>query len=443
MFFGVGVAGSGDLVAVGAPGDPSAEYLVRVDGDGEDRSRRDRGAVHLYRRREGLWVHEAYLKPGQPGDSLKFGWSVAVEGDLVAVGAPNAYFVPEGEAEPLIGERVRGTGAVWLFERGPAGWADVVTMLPPLSSDPAAYGHAVALSGGVLAVGDRTAGEVHLYEREPDGDRRWILRATLSDPGSSRGSTAFGCSLALDGDTLVVGDVDFVDRSNHGAEPTPGAAWVFHRGVEGRWEQEALLLGPEPWGSSMHGLSVDVRGDVVAVGAPKRNRGRSALLAGDTAVVLGDDTDVTSQHGAVCIYRRGTAGWEGVATLEAPEPHGQFFGSAVRVLPDGRVAVGAGLDAHGLDWSRTPKPVGHPPKLGAVHIVGPGPGGESHVWRVEEVLVSDPPGGGDEFGNRIALLEDGTLLVGSPNESSSRRGVNPEVIDQDAFESGCVRVIEL
>ena len=440
MFFGVGLAGSDDLVAVGAPGDPSAEYLVHVDGDGEDTSRRNRGAVHLYRRSGGVWTHEAYLKPGQPGDSLNFGWSVAVEGDLVAIGAPGAYFVPEGEPEPLIGERVRGTGAVWLFERSEQGWIDDVTMLPPLSSDAGDYGHVVALSGGLLAVGDPTAGEVHLYERDVHHDGQWMLRTTLSDPESTRSGTRFGSSLAIDGDTLVVGATDLDFRSPETNESNAGAAWVFGRRAMDRWEAEALLLGPAPWGASGHGLSVDVRGDVVAVGAPKRNQSRSAMLAGLPADQLGS-ADLTLQHGAVCVYRRRGSGWEGLATVEAPEPHGQFFGSAVRILPDGRIVVGAGLDAHGLDWSRTPRPVGHPPKLGAVYVIGAD--GVSGKWRAEEILVSDPPGGGDEFGSRVALLHDGTLLVASPNESSSGRGVDPGVVDQDAFESGCVRIIRI
>jgi tetratricopeptide (TPR) repeat protein len=441
MFFGVGVAGSGDLVAVGAPGDPSAEYLVQVDGDGEDRTRRNSGAVHLYRRSDSGWMREAYLKPGQPGDSLHFGWSVAVEGDRVAIGAPGAFFVPDGEPEPMIGERVKGTGGVWIFERRPEGWVHDVTMLPPLSSEASDYGHSVALAAGLLVVGDPGVGKVHLYERdEEEGDGRWILWQTVSDPEARQGATGFGHSLALDGDTLAVGDVGFANEEESG-EAGAGAAWVFRQSAAGRWEAEAVLLGPTPWGSCGHGLSVDVRGDEVVVGAPKRNPLRSRFLAGDDTALEQDSRSATPQHGAVCLYRWDDSGWRGVATLEAPEPHGQFFGSAVRILPDGRLAVGAGLDAHGLDWSRTPTAVEHPPKFGAVHILGPSGTDGDDAWQVEEVLVSDPPGGGDEFGSRIALLEDGTLLVASPNESSSGRGVDPGVVDQDAFESGCVRII--
>jgi hypothetical protein len=194
----------------------------------------------------------------------------------------------------------------------------------------------------------------------------------------------------------------------------------------------------------MHGNHVAVRGDLIVVGAPMRNAARSALYAGDLEQRGADGAaDTTSQHGAICIYRRGHDGWQGVATVEAPSPHGQYFGCWVGILEDGRIAVGAGLDSHGTDWSATPTHGGaHARRYGAVYLLAERTG-DDPGWRVDGCLVSDPPGGGDEFGNRLAVLDGSTLVVASPNESSSGRGVDPQVRDLDAHESGCVRIIEV
>ena len=75
--FGSSVAVSGDTVAVGAPGESSGGFVC--------------GAAYVFTRTSGVWTQQAYLKASNVGAGNRFGWSVAVSGDKVVVGAPFSY----------------------------------------------------------------------------------------------------------------------------------------------------------------------------------------------------------------------------------------------------------------------------------------------------------------------------------------------------------------
>ena len=82
---------------------------------------------------------------------------------------------------------------------------------------------------------------------------------TITDAAGDR----FGESVAIDG---VPGDMTIVVGAV-GADGEQGAAYVFRDEGFGGWFQAAKLLPPTP-GDRQFGWDVDVRGDVVVVGAP-------------------------------------------------------------------------------------------------------------------------------------------------------------------------------
>ena len=110
--FGNSVAVSGDTVVVGAPSEDSNAKGVNQDDDDDND---DTGAAYVFTRSGSGWSQQAYLKASNTGASDVFGYSVAVSGDTVVVGAngedSNAKGVNGDQADNSAGL----SGAAYVF----------------------------------------------------------------------------------------------------------------------------------------------------------------------------------------------------------------------------------------------------------------------------------------------------------------------------------------
>ena len=82
--FGGSVALSGDTLAVGASGESS--NASGINGDQADTSAAQAGAVYVFTRSGTTWSQQAYVKASNTRASARFGFSVALSGDTLAVG---------------------------------------------------------------------------------------------------------------------------------------------------------------------------------------------------------------------------------------------------------------------------------------------------------------------------------------------------------------------
>lgn len=131
-FFGTSVDVSGDTAVAGA-------YLDEAQGVGN-------GSAYVYERQgDGSWLQGSKLLPPPAGAGDRFGWSVAVDGDVVAVGAHNTIVSPWIEA-----------GRVYVYERGlPLQWIEVAMLDRNPAEAGEHFGIAIALDGGHLVAGVR------------------------------------------------------------------------------------------------------------------------------------------------------------------------------------------------------------------------------------------------------------------------------------------------
>lgn len=194
--FGQAVALSGSYLAVGAPrADQGASNL---------------GAVHVYHLEQGAWVLLQTLAPDVILADTRFGRALALDDDHLAIAAPgDSSFAAEA-------------GAVYVFQRTGASW-ELEAKLGPTQSY-AGFGVAVALGGGLLAVGAH--GDVNDPRSDPRGyvqtyyqtSAGWEPLGRLpTDAGHNASATArYGHGLATDGELLAVGVPDVGDGAAAG-----------------------------------------------------------------------------------------------------------------------------------------------------------------------------------------------------------------------------------
>ena len=229
-YFGQSVAIEGDRVVVGA-------FL-------DDTFEPDAGIAYVFDATSGVLLHAL----SQPNPSLSdyFGFSVAISGDTVAVGARRA----DGEATD--------DGAVYLFDAATGTLIHEIANPTPENFD--SFGRSVALSGDLVVIGadgDNTgapgAGAAYVYAVS-SGE----LIHTLSNPTPAF-VDLFGYSVGISGDNVVVG----AQRADEGA-PDSGAAYLF---AAATGELVTTWASPTPADQDVFGAAIAVDGSTAVVGA--------------------------------------------------------------------------------------------------------------------------------------------------------------------------------
>ncbi|MGQ0553772.1 MAG: FG-GAP repeat protein [Planctomycetota bacterium] len=149
--FGFSVAASGERVVVGAFSEDSS--ATGVNGNGADNSSLHSGAAYVFLRSGSVWSQEAYLKASNTGASDSFGWSVAVSGNKVIVGArqegSNATGIDGNQSD----DSLHWAGAAYLFESCGGAWSQLAYLKASNTGDSDEFGWAVSVSGDLAVVG--------------------------------------------------------------------------------------------------------------------------------------------------------------------------------------------------------------------------------------------------------------------------------------------------
>ncbi len=363
--FGNSVSVSGDVIVVGA------RY--------EDSGGNNAGAAYVFQRMEGgddLWGQVVKLTAfdAEPGDD--FGWSVAVSGDVIVVGAPS---------EDAGGS---GAGAAYVFQRTEGGgddWGQTAKLIALDAENFDGFGWSVAASGDVITVGSvgedsggSSAGAAYVFQRTEGGGDNWGEVAKLIAFDSEM-DDFFGSSIAVSGDVIVVGA-----KGEDTGGSSAGAAYVFHRmeGGSDQWGQIAKLVASDAEGGENFGESVAVSGDTILVGARTEN------TAGSNA-------------GAAYLFHRREGGddqWGEIEKLAAYDAgEGKGFGSSVSISGD-IIVIGAYGDNNGA---------------GAAYIFND----DAEVWKQTSKQFALDTAGGDGLGYTVAVSGD-VIVVSAPWENT-------------------------
>ncbi len=261
----------------------------------------------------------------------------------------------------------------------------------------------------------------------------WTQQAYLK-ASNTRFDTAFGFSVAISDDTIVVGspreDSNAVGVNGNGGDTSAenaGAAYVFRR-TGTSWSQEAYLKASNSQASDYFGWAVAISGDTIVVSAPEES--------GGAVGVNGNASDNSATDaGAAYVFVRTGATWSQEAYLKPlnTDPE-DAFGWSVAVCTD-TIAVGSVFEdsnAFGVNGDATNNGAS---QSGAVHLFER----SGTSWAQTAYLKASNAGAGDQFGYSVAILDD-TLVIGAPEEGSSSPGVGADQVDNSAPSSGAAYV---
>jgi hypothetical protein len=296
--FGSGVDVSEDTLVVGAlGGNPAAPD----------------GAVYVYRPAGRGWRQQTKLVSPVEESGDAFGAALAVEGNILVVGAPLA------DRQAIVSPpfpAVVDAGAIYIFRRERDGWVRAARGTVRNPSANLQAGSAVAVGAdGRIVVGVPKARPGVVFVLKPAGET-WEEEQQLSADGPDL-DDGFGASVAIDGDTLAVGAPS--------AQGGRGKVYVFRRnGSRGTWEslpaREAAALGGNSPGDRF-GAAVALSGNALAVAAPGQGPG-----------------------GVVHVFRRDGASWISEGDLTAGGASDQDFGMALDLDGDALVVAAVEVD---------------------------------------------------------------------------------------------------
>ena len=185
--------------------------------------------MYIFTRSGTSWSQQAYLKASNTGGGDRFGHSVSLSGDTLAVGAnyegSSATGVNGNQSDGAI-----ESGAVYVFTRNGTTWS-----------------------------------------------QQAYLKASNTGGGDN-----FGFSVSLSGDTLAVGAI-YEDSSATGVNGSQsdgafesGAVYVFTRSGT-TWSQQAYLKASNTGGDDWFGFSVSLSGSRLAIGADQEDSSATGI----------------------------------------------------------------------------------------------------------------------------------------------------------------------
>lgn len=378
--FGGSVAIAGDTLVVGALGEDS--NALGPDGDQDDNTASSSGAAYVFVRNGETWTQQAYLKASNTGGNDFFGTDVAISGDTLIVGAPLEDSKDGGVNGDGNDNTANASGAAYVFVRNGSAWT-----------------------------------------------QQAYLKA--SNTGAN---DFFGASVAISGDTVIVGSqgedsnetgVDGIGNDNSAVDS--GAAYVFTR-IGTTWSQQAYLKASNTGGGDGFGISVDVSGDTVVIGAS--NEDSNAVGA------EGDEANNSALNaGAAYVFVREGSKWSQQAYLKASNTDGgDGFGVSVAVSGDTLVAAAnfESGNASGVNGNQADNTAS---ASGAAYVFVR----NGTAWSQQAYLKASNTGSIDRFGTSAAISGD-TVVVGAQFEDSNATGVNGNQADDSAAASGAAYV---
>jgi hypothetical protein len=214
------------------------------------------------------------------------------------------------------------SGDAYIFTNSRGTWHQIAHLTGDNSTLQTAFGNSVAISGNTLIVGEPLADATHIFS---NNNGTWKETARLTSPNhSSTGS--FGGAVAISGNVAVIGE-------HWGGDKHQGDAYIFAN--NGKTWSLITTLSPKDWkgsdlnGGANFGSSVAIDGNNVIIGFPSAFGEREGTAIG--------------QAGKVYLFTNTNGTWSQVAWLTVQHPTSEgYFGESLGI--SGNTIVVGGRD---------------------------------------------------------------------------------------------------
>jgi hypothetical protein len=349
--FGHTIAISGDTAVIGA-------HAADTQG-------MDSGTAYIFVRDGTTWTQQAEISPMDGSSFDYYGWSAAISGDTVLVGA-------EGDNSQ--------TGSAYIFTRQGTTWTQQAKLTPSDGAAEDTFGYAVALQGNTAVIGSpchddagSNSGSVYIFTAIGS---TWIQtqKITASDADLE---DYFGISVSISNDTILIGA--------DGALNLQGAAYVYVK-IGSTWTQQAKLTTTEGIGTSDSlGFAVSLDGNTALLGAPYRNE-------------TGVDSGV-----AYIFTRTGTTWTQDAKLVASDEQTWDFFGTALALNGSTAIVTSPFSDQQGSS-------------AGAAYVFTQA---ENNTWPETQIILASDGSDMDWFGGALDIKGTTALIGAYGNDDTS------------------------
>ena len=244
----------------------------------------------------------------------------------------------------------------------------------------------------------------------------------------------FGISVDLDGDTMVVG-ANFESSDSNGVNGVQNEG-AFRSGAAYVFTRTGTVWSQEAFLKASNTDDYDYFGEAVAISGNTivvGAYGEDSIASG----IDGDQTDNTRFNvGAAYVFVRNGTTWTQQAYLKPSNTSvgGFWFGRAVDIDAD-TIAVGAWHEPGGSSGVNGDQNDTSLSGSGAVYVFTR----NGTIWSQQAYIKSSNPDLNDEFGYDVAIDGD-TLIASAPSESSGADGIDGDQTDDTEFYAGAVYV---
>ena len=316
----------------------------------------------VFNKKDTIMNEQAKLTAFDKSGEDRFGQAVSISGNTAVVGS----YLDDDNGD--------NSGSAYVYTKRYGTWTfqDKITPSDAFYGDQ--FGYSVAVSGDTIIVGSiqdddagKNSGSAYIFKKSGPN---WVQKAklTASDAGEL---DQFGRSVSISGNTVVVGSYN-----GNGSGNQSGSAYVFTTNGN-TWTQQAKLTASDAEENDQFGVAVSISGDSIVVGSYF-------------------DDDAGPKSGSAYVFSRNDDKWTEQAKLFASDARADdHFGWSVSISGN-TIVVGALF--HDNIYADS----------GSAYVFTK----KGNTWIQQSQLLPSDPGFGNYFGMGVTIFKD-TIAVGS------------------------------